>query len=90
MKILLILAKKNLEKQKLNFSRSARFHMKTRASLIYFVNDWLWKQFFASNSIQIPSDLILLTILLTLRPFTQFQSKITAIKLQESAKICFT
>ena len=38
MKILLILAK-IIEKQKLNFSCSALFHMKTRVSLKYFVND---------------------------------------------------
>ena len=38
MKILLILAK-TLEKQELNFSRSALFHMKTRVSLRYFMND---------------------------------------------------
>ena len=38
MKILLILAK-TLEKQKLNFSRIALFHIKTRLSLKYFVND---------------------------------------------------
>ena len=30
---------KSLEKQKLNFSCSALFHMKTRVSLKYFVND---------------------------------------------------
>ena len=38
MKILLILAK-TLEKHKLNFSRSAQFHMKTRVSLKYFMNN---------------------------------------------------
>ena len=38
MKILLI-PKKTLEKQKLNFSRRASLHMKTRNSLNYFVND---------------------------------------------------
>ena len=38
MKILLIPGK-TLEKQKLNFSRSALFQMKTRVSLKYFVND---------------------------------------------------
>ena len=30
---------KHPEKQKLNFSRSALFHMKTRVCLKYFVND---------------------------------------------------
>ena len=38
MKALFTLAK-TLEKQKLNFSRSALFHMKTRVSLKYLVND---------------------------------------------------
>ena len=38
MKILLILAK-TLAAQKLNFSRSQLFHIKTRVSLKYFVND---------------------------------------------------
>ena len=71
MKILLIIAK-TLEKQKLDFSRSALCRMKARVSLRHFVNDYLWKQFFASNSSQTPSDLISLTILVTLRPFTQF------------------
>ena len=37
MKILSILAK-TLEKQKLNFSHSALFHMETRVRLKYFVN----------------------------------------------------
>ena len=32
-------SKKPLKKQKLNFSRSALFHLKTRVSLKYFVND---------------------------------------------------
>ena len=61
--------------------------MKTRASFKYFVNDCPWKQVFAFNSPQAPSNLISLTIFVTLRPFTQFQSKIRAIKLQKSAKI---
>ena len=39
MNVLLILAKA-LEKQKLNFSRSALVCMKTRVSLKYFVNDY--------------------------------------------------
>ena len=36
---LLILAKKTLQKRKLNFSRGALFHMKTRVNLKYFVRD---------------------------------------------------
>ena len=38
MKILFTLAK-TLEKQKLNFSRNALLHVKTRVTLKYFVND---------------------------------------------------
>ena len=58
-------------KQKLDFSRSALFHIKTRASnrassLKYFMSDWLWKHFASSNSPQTSSDLICLT----LRPLT--------------------
>ena len=64
--------------------------METRASLKYFVNGCLCKHVFASNSPQTPTNLISLAILATLRPFTQFQSKIRAIKLQKSAKICLT
>ena len=84
MKVLPILAK-NFEKQKLNFSRSALFHMKTRVNLKYFVNDCVRKQFFAPTFPQTPPNLISLTILVTLRPFTQFKLKMTAIKLQKSA-----
>ena len=46
--------------------------MKTRVSVKVFVNDCLWKLFFASNSIQTPPNAIFLTILVTLRTFTQF------------------
>ena len=63
------------------------FHTKT--SLKYFVNDCLWKPLFDSNSPQTPTNLIFLTILVTLRPFTLFQPN-RAIKLQKSAKICLT
>ena len=45
----LLLLGKTLEKQKLNFSRSVLFNMKTRVSLKYFVNN--------SNSIQTSSNL---------------------------------
>ena len=45
----LLLLGKTLEKQKLNFSRSVLFNMKTRVSLKYFVNK--------SNSIQTSSNL---------------------------------
>ena len=62
--------------------------MKTRVSLKYFVNDCLWKHSFASNWPQTPLNLISLRILVTLKPFTQFKTKIRAIKSQKSAKIC--
>ena len=58
---------KYLEKQKLNFPRSARFHMKTRVCPKYFVNDCLWKDFLSSDSPQTPLDMICLTTFLTLR-----------------------
>ena len=64
--------------------------MESRASLKYFVNDCLWKYFFDSNSPHTFAKLISFTIFVTLRPFTLFQSKITEIKLQKSAKICLT
>ena len=58
--------------------------MKTRVSLKYFMNDCLWKHFLASNVPQTPSNLISMTVLITLRSFTQFQPKIRAIKLQKN------
>ena len=62
--------------QKLNFSRSALFHMKTRVSLKYFVNDCFWKHFFASNSPHTSSNLISLTIVVTIRLFASFKLKL--------------
>ena len=64
--------------------------MKTRVSLKYFVIDCLWRHFFASILLQTPQSLILLTIVVILRPFTQFQPKIRASNMQKSAKIFFT
>ena len=64
-KILSVLAK-TLEKQKLNFSRIALFHIKTRVSLSFF------KELFASNLLQTPSNLICLTNFVNLRPLTKF------------------
>ena len=69
MNILLKQLKKTHEKQKLNFSSSALFHMKSKVSLKYFVNNCLWKHFLASN-------LNSLTMLVTLRPFTSFNLKL--------------
>ena len=65
MKILLILGK-TLEKQELNFSRSALFYIKTRVHLKYFVDDCLWKK------TQTPSNMIFLRSSIALKPFTQF------------------
>ena len=45
--------------------------MKTRVSLKCFVNNCFWKHFFASNSPQTPTNLVSLTMLVTLKPFTQ-------------------
>ena len=57
MKILSILTK-TPEKWKLNFFRSALFHMKTRICLKYFVYDCLWKQFFCySKLVPVPFKL---------------------------------
>ena len=64
--------------------------METRISLKYFVNGSLWKDVFASNSPKTPSNLISLTILVTLRPFTQLEPKIRATTLQKKAKIYLT
>ena len=61
--------------------------MKTRVSLIYFVHDCVWKQFFACNLSQSLSKLIFWTILVTMRLFTQFQLKIKATKLQKKLNL---
>ena len=63
---------KTPEKQKLNISPRMLFHMKTRVCLKYFVNNCLWKQRFASKLTQTPLNVISFTILVTLRPLTQF------------------
>ena len=61
-----------IEKQNVNFSRSAMFHMETRVSLKYFVNGCLWKPFFTYKLPQTSPNLISLTILVTLRLLAQF------------------
>ena len=58
--------------------------MKTTVCLQYFVNGCFWKQFFASKLPQIPSSLISLTMFVTLRPITQFYTKLEANNLQKS------
>ena len=60
--------------------------MKTRVCPKYFVNGCLCKQLFTSNLPQTPSNLILLTNFVTLRPLTLFQPKIRATKLQKARK----
>ena len=64
--------------------------MKTKVSLRYFVSYSLQKGVFDSNLPHTPSNLISLALLLTLRLFTHFKSKIRAINWQESSKIGFT
>ena len=46
--------------------------MKTRVCLKDFVNDCIWKQFFASDLPQTPLKMVCLTILGTLRSLTRF------------------
>ena len=74
--MLILTSKKIFEKQKLNFSRSALFHMKTRLTLKCFVNDGLWKVLLASISSKTPPNLISLTILVTLTPIFSMRTKI--------------
>ena len=59
---------KAAEKEKLNIFRTSLFCMKTIVCLKYFVNDCLWKQFFASvsNSPHILLNLTSFTIFVTL------------------------
>ena len=68
-------SKKMLKNRNLTFHVKALFHTTTKFCLIYFGKDCLQKQHFASNSTKTPSNLICFTILVTLRPLTQNQSK---------------
>ena len=63
-------------KQKLNSSCSPLFQMKARLSVKYFVDDYLRKPLFTSNSTLTPLNLVSLRILVTLRPFTKFYKKL--------------
>ena len=63
---------KALENQKVDFSLSALFHSKTRASLKNLVTGSLWKTFFCSNLPQTSLNLISLSISVILMPFTLF------------------
>ena len=60
--------------------------MKARACLKYFVDNWLWKQCFASNSTQTHSNLISLTILVTVSSFTQFNLKLEQLSCKKVLK----
>ena len=64
--------------------------MKTKVCRKYFVNDCLWKTFFASDLPQIPSNFISFLNFVTLRPFTEFSSKIQETELKKCANISFT
>ena len=63
--------------------------METRVSLKHFVSYGLFKHVFDCNSLQTLQSLSSLLILVTLRLFAVFQPEIRAIKLQNSAKVCF-
>ena len=71
---------KTVDKQKLNFSRTVLFRVKTRVCVKYFFYDCLYKQLFDSNLPRHP-HVISLTFL------TQFFAKTRGIKLRESIKI---
>ena len=72
--------------QKLNCSRSALFHMKTRVCLKYSMKGCLGKQFFAFNSPQAPSSLSFLTNFVIQRLLTLFQPKISVVKFKKAPK----
>ena len=69
-----------LENRNETFPLVRYFHMETRVSLRYFVSYCLCKLFIDSEVPQTLSNVISLTILLTLSPFTLFEPKIRAIK----------
>ena len=85
MKTLSILVKLFL-KTELNFSRSALIHTKAKVCLKYFVNYCLWKQFLASNSLQNSSNLICLTIFVTLNLWHSFNLRLQQIICKEALK----
>ena len=66
--------------------------MDTRVCLIYFVHDCPWKQSFASNLHESPSNLIFgqFANLVAMRLFRQFQSKIRATKLRKTTLPIFS
>ena len=70
----------------MKFSPIQLFHRKTRV-LIYFFHDCLWKQLFASNLPQSPSNLIFWTFF---GSYEAFQFEIRATKLPKTVKFCLT
>ena len=64
--------------------------MEARVTLKYFVNYCPQKHFLDSNLAQTPLTLISLTFLVVLSLFPLFESKIRAIKIEKSPKICLT
>ena len=83
--------RKNIfQKQILSMSHRVLFHMRTGVCFKYFANDCLWKQFFVFEVLPDLFQLDFLTVLVTLRLFSQWQHRIRATKLQKSAKSCPT
>ena len=74
---------KNLLKIEIELFLNTLLHLKTRVCLKYFVHHCLCKQFLVSKPPQATSNLICLTILVTLRPVTQFSFKSRATKLKK-------
>ena len=60
--------------------------MKTRVSVRFFVTDCLWKPFFDSDLLQTSSNLISLTILVTLRLFTLFNLMVEQLSCKKGQK----
>ena len=60
--------------------------MKTTVTAKYFVNDCLWKPFVDSNSSQTPSNLISLTILVTLSLLHSFEINLEQLSCKKGLK----
>ena len=89
LKILSIIAKK-CWKIEIELFLQALFHTNNIFCLIYFGQDCLWKQYFASNSTQTPSNLTCFNFLVNLRHLTLVYLKRRVSNLQKSDKICST
>ena len=87
MNVLLILARNSSKIEIKLFTRCALFHMKTRVTVKYFGSYRLQNLYFDSKLPKIPSNLIGLTFLVTLRLFTLLYFKIRAIKQQKFLKL---